>query len=118
MIFDDARKGAKAERIVGYVFIFFGLLNIITVVYKGVESFPFSALFMAIVGVGFLINQLRFTYTSEIDVSDIREVRYKNRFGKQFINIYTQNKIRCILSNDNLTKYFRERFADKEYAIT
>jgi len=52
------------------------------VVYKGVESLPFSALFVAIVGVGFLINQLRFTYTCEVDV---REVRYKNRFGKQVL---------------------------------
>ena len=87
-------------------------------VYKGVESLPFSALFVAIVGVDFLINQLRFTYTCKVDVSDVREVRYKNRFGKQVVKIYTQNKIRCILSNDSLTKYFRERFADKEYAIT
>ena len=78
MIFDDARKGAQAERIVGYVFIFFGLLNIFTLVYKGVKSFPFSALFMALVGVGFLINQLRFTYICEVDVSDVREVCYKN----------------------------------------
>ena len=87
-------------------------------VYKGVESLPFSALFMAIVGVGFLINQLRFTYTCEVDVSDVREVRYKNRFGKQVVKIYTQNKIRCILSSDSLTRYFRERFSDKADAIT
>jgi len=85
MIFYDARKGAWAERIVGYVFIFFGLLNIFTLVYKGVKSFPFSAIFMALVGVGFLINQLRFIYTCEVDVSDVREVRYKNRFGKQVL---------------------------------
>ena len=60
------------------------------------DAFDYIYIPVFLIGIGLFIHQMRFNTLRELNVNDICDIKYVERIGNSWVDIYTNSKIRRI----------------------
>lgn len=117
LIKDNEKYSRNLQYIFGAILALMGVVHFLNW-NKGGQELGYSEYIYAaivLIGIGLILNRFRFTAKSEVNYSEIKRVKFVERFGRGWHDIYLEGKIRRVMSSPAFGRTLEQKIASSKH---